>query len=175
MDAPKLGAERQTSAVTSVAESAPVAVFQPRQLKEIVDVIDLMGNIASRVREDSSGDLPQASGAGAKAAAQTGTVTARDQAIAAIPPVPIMQQKLISHLQKEVRSLERQARKLAWSRQRGSAHVLSELYKKIRRLSSFIADIIRASAEVIRRFYISVFIDGQPLVVTGGTLVQGDE
>lgn len=170
-------AEQTGRSLSTVAERTPNLVFQPQKLKEVVDIIDLMGNIASRVREDHSQDMGGA-GAATGGAAQTGQAhtgtSARDQAIANIPPVPIMQKKLITHLEKEIRTIERRARKLARSNARGSAFLLSELYKKIRRLTSLIGDMIRASAEVIKRFYISVFIDHQPMVVTGGSIV-GEE
>ncbi|MFA4875625.1 MAG: hypothetical protein WC690_09840, partial [bacterium] len=98
-----------------------------------------------------------------------------DQAIANVPAPGVMQQKLISHLEKEIAAIEKQAIHLARSRRRGSAYLLSELYRKIRRLTAIIADLLEASAEMIKRFYVSVFIDRQPLVVTGGSLVRSEE
>lgn len=156
------------------SESAPARVFQPHALKEIVEIIDLMGNVASRVREDKSGDLGAGGSTATTGAAQTGS-SARDQAIANVPAPEVMQQKLVAHLEKELKSVEKQARKLARSRKRGSAFMLSELYKNIHRLTALIADLLQASAEIIKRFYISVFIDRQPLVVTGGSLARSEE
>ncbi len=86
-----------------------------------------------------------------------------------------MQQKLVEHLEREVKTIERQARSLRNSNVRGSGFMLSELYRKIRRLRSLIGDILHASAEMIKRFYVSVFIDRQPLVVTGGSLAHTEE
>ena len=151
-------------------------VFQPPRLSQIVEIVDVMGNIVESIREENARDLPTTTRTTAAAGGtQTATVSARDAAIAAAPPIPIMQKKLVKHLRKEVRIIEREARKISRSRARGSAYLLSILYRKIRRLSSLIGEILRASAEVIKRFYIAVFIDHQPLVVRGGTLAPSDE
>lgn len=174
MDTGESRAEKGGGALTNAAERSVNIVFQPQKLKEVVDIIDLMGSIASRVREDHSRDLGSGAAAtGGQGQGQTGT-SARDEAIAKAPPVPIMQKKLVKHLEREIHSMERKARRLARSNSRGSAFLLSELYKKIRRLTSLLGDILRASADVIKRFYVSVFIDHQPMVVTGGSIV-GEE
>ena len=67
MDALKKSVESQGSAVMERAEAGQIRVFQPQSLKEIVDIIDLMGNVATRVREDKSRDLGSG-GAGSAAA-----------------------------------------------------------------------------------------------------------
>jgi hypothetical protein len=142
-----------------------------------VVIVDVMGSVVESIREENARDLPattQTATAGG-GAARTATVSARDAAIAAAPPIPVMQKKLVKHLKKEVRMIEREVRKLSHSRAQGSAYLLSILYRKIRRLSSLIGEILRASAEVIKRFYVAVFIDRQPLVVRGGTLAPSDE
>ncbi len=176
MDEGVAGAEMPKARTTTMTSAAREQVFQPPKLREIVEVIDLMGTVASRVREDKSGDLPTAAGANAgKAAGQTSAATARDEAIARAPAPAIMQRKLVQHLEQEVKRVEKQARVIARSKKSGSAYLLSELYKKIRRLSSLIKDILEASTEMIKRFYISVFIDHQPLVVTGGSLKEEEK
>jgi hypothetical protein len=175
MDMKMSSPDRQSNSLSTSTEHAPSVVFQPQKLKEVVEIIDLMGNVATRVREDSSGDLPAAGMAGATArTGQTGT-SARDEAIANAPAPAVMQQKLVSHIRQEIATIERQAKKIAKSGDRGSAFMLSNLYRKIRSLSALIANILEASVDTIKRFYISVFIDRQPLVVTGGSLAQSDE
>lgn len=174
MDGAKSTVETQAVATVKEAKAAPEVVFQPPKLKEVVEIINLMGTVASRVREDSSGDLPGGGGAKSGAAKQSGT-SARDEAIANAPPLPVMQQKLVEHLEKEARTIRAQARAIASSNQRGSAFMLNNLYRKMRRLSSLISQILQASAEMVRRFYIAAFIDQQPLVVTGGSLAPADE
>ncbi len=168
MDGVSLSAETPKSTLRTSRDAVSDKVFQPPKLREIVEVIDLMGTVASRIREDKRGDLPVGGAAAGTGQGTQTAVTARDEAIAKIPPVLIMQQKLVLHIRKEVRSIEREARILSKSKNRGSAYTLSELYRKIRRLSSLLSDILEASAEMVKRFYVSVFIDRHPLVVTDG-------
>ena len=165
MDGVKMSPEVGSASAPKAIESAPTVVFQPQKLKEVVDIIDLMGNVATRVREDNSGDTGGGTGTG-KAQQKSGT-SARDEAIANAPAVEVMQQKLVEHLRQEMASIEREARKISRSNDRGSAWLLSELYRKLRSLSTLMHDILHASAEVVKRFYVSVFIDRQPLAVTG--------
>lgn len=172
MDAPQLGAEAPRTNLTTVSENAPNIVFQPQKLKEVVGIIDLMGTVASRVREDNSGDMGAGGSSGGTAQGATGT-SARDEAIAKAPPVPIMQQKLIKHLEQEVHVIQKTVRSLSRSNKPGTAFMLTELYKKLRRLTSLISNILHASAEVIKRLYVSAFIDRQALVVTGDGSLEG--
>ena len=176
MNDAKLRVEVGGKSTTKALERANNVVFQPQKLKEVVEIVDLMGKISSRVREDNSGDLPVAAGTGTtKQAGQTAGQSTRDQAIAKAPPIPIMQRKIVRHLEREVRTLQHQAMVLSRSKKRGSAYLLAELYKRIRRLSLVISDMMHASAAMIRRFYISVFIDHQPLIVPGGRLAGMEE
>lgn len=150
-------------------ESAPSVVFQPPKLTEVVEMINLMGKISTRAAEDRSRDMGSAGGQG-KAQQSGGQQSFRDQAIASLPAPEQMQRKLVSHIQGEIRSLSRQARSIARSNRAGSAYLLSELYRKIRRLSTLIEELLQASIEVIKRFYIAVFIDNQPLILTAGKM-----
>lgn len=173
MDAPKISVTPTPSNSKKPVESSPSVVFQPQKLKEIVEVVDLMGSVASRIREDASSDLPFSGST--KASQKSSGATARDEAIAKAPPVAIMQQKLVAHLKEERAEIQRQAKTMAHSNAPGAAWTITELYKKMRRLSSLISQILEASAEMIKRFYISAFIDQQPLVVTGGSIAQSEK
>lgn len=176
MDGPSVLTETPRTDITKVSDSAPAVVFQPQKLKEIVEVVDLMGTVAARVREDSSADLPGGGGgSGTQGAGQTSGTSARDDAIAKAPPMAVMQKKLVEHLEREVKAIEKQARSLKASGARGSGFRLSELYRKIRSLRSLIGDILHASAEMVKRFYISVFIDRQSIVVSGDSLARTDK
>jgi hypothetical protein len=170
----KMSAEAAPKSVSEKTENAPSVVFQPPALKEVVEVINLMGTVSNRIREDNSGDVPAAGGGAQSSGNQSGTST-RDEAIANAPAIPVMQQKLVEELRKEVAKIEKQAKALKRSGDRGSAFALNELYRKIRRLSNLIAEILQASADMIKRFYVSVFIDKQPLVVKGGSIARSDE
>ncbi len=177
MDGVQLSAEVSKGTTNKPLERSNSVVFQPQKLKEVVEIIDLMGNIASRVREDNSGDLGGGGSGGGQKGAAAGTqgTSARDEAIAKAPPVPIMQKKLVSHLEKEVHRLTKEVKSLPSAKDPGGAYVLNELYKKIRSLTALISRILHASTELIRRFYISLFIDHQPISVSGSTLLGQDQ
>ncbi len=166
--------ESAQSSISASSEVTQGVVFQPQKLKEVVDIIDLMGNISSRVREDSSGDM--GGGGGGTAQGDQGTAgsqtSQRDEKIKNIPPIPMMQKELVSHLYKEINTLEKQVQSMKTQKGKGSAYMIAEMYKRIRKLSSLITEIVHASTEMIRRFYITVFIDKQPLVISGGKLVK---
>lgn len=159
----------------SAAPSAPNVVYQPPKLKEIVEIVDLMGHVATRVREDNAGDWTGSTAAAAGQTGGQGDDSARAQAIANAPSIPVMQKELIKHLEKEMKLIRKQARSVSKSHGRGSAFLLNELYKKLRRLSELASQLLSASADVIKRFYVSVFIDRQPLVVRGGSLAPSEE
>ncbi len=170
MDGPKKSAESASKSLTETREAGTDIVFQPK-LAGVMEVIDLMGTVASRVREDKSGDMGGGGSTG-QAATKSG-VSARDEAIAAVPETVVMQKKLIEHLETEIQRVEKEARRLSRSRARGAAFSLSEVFKKLRRLTAMISSLLQASADLIKRFYVSVFIDNQSIVVTEGSAVEG--
>lgn len=170
MDAPKANPERQTSLMT--VDESPQVVFQPQKLTEIVEMIDLMGRISERMGEDRSGDMGAAGAQGTGQQGQQTQTSARDAAIASLPATPAMQQKLVAHIRSEMYTLDKQARKLARAGGKGSAYNLNELYRKMRRLSALIEEIIEASADMIRRFYIAMFVDQQPLLMSEGGVLN---
>ncbi len=157
--------EKAPSTLMKTDGPIELRVFQPAKLTEIVEMIDLMGQVSERIREDSSGDWGGAGAVGVATQRGQGGASARDLAIAKLPEAPVMQRRLIAHIKGEIKKLDRQARSLARARAKGSAYFLSEIYKKIRRFSVLIEELTVATIEVIRRFYIAVFIDHQPLLV----------
>lgn len=176
MDGANILNETPRADISKVADTAPAIVFQPQKLKDVMDVVDLMGTVAARIRDESPAGIPMGGGGGSgQTSGQTTGTSTRDDAIAKIPTIAVMQQKLIANLEHEVKTIEKQAKTFKHSQTAGSGFHLNELYRKIRRLRSLIGELISASAEMIKRFYISVFIDRQPLVVTGGSLVHTEE
>jgi hypothetical protein len=173
MDGPTLSLAPISNPSDSVSENVPSIVFQPQKLTAVIDIVNLMGTVSQRIREENAGDLPAMRST--KSSGTGGNTTTRDDAIAKAPPVAMMQQKLMQHLKQERSLMQRQAKTIASSNAPGAAWTLTELYKKIRSLSSLIAQILEASAEMIKRFYVSVFIDRQPLTVTGGSIAQADQ
>ncbi len=75
-----------------------------------------------------------------------------------------MRDRLSQHIRQETRKLERLAKAAARSVQPGAAYTLNELYAKIRRLQALIAEILQASIDVLKRLFIRVFIDQQPIL-----------
>jgi hypothetical protein len=77
----------------------------------------------------------------------------------------VVRSQISAHVEKEVQSLEKQARRLAkWSWKKGTAHQLNELYSRIRRLNSLLSSLVEASYEMMKRLYIRIFIDHQPIL-----------
>ena len=159
-------ADRGLTSMTSV-ESSKLIVRQPGKLQELTSLLETFENFSARVSErtgeDRSGDL---GGAGAGSTGQQGSqgASARDLAIKNIPIPKIMQEKLTQHIRQETKKLERLARTVARSSAPGAAHTLNDLYAKIRRLNALICDILEASIEVLKRFFVRVFIDHQPIL-----------
>ncbi len=150
-------------------ETSRLIVRQPGKLQELTNLLETFENFSARVSErtgeDRSGDLGGA-GAGPAAGGTQGTqgTSTRDLAIQNIPVVAVMQEKLTKHIRQETARLEKLARRVAHSSAPGSAHTLNELYAKIRRLNSMIYDLVEASIEVLKRLFIRVFIDQQPIL-----------
>ena len=149
-------------------ETGKLIVRQPGKLQELTNLLETFENLNARVSErtgeDRSGDLGGA-GSGATAGQQgTQRTSARDLAIKNIPVAAIMKEKLTKHIHAEAKNLEKLARRVSRSSAPGSAHKLNELYAKIRRLNSLIQEILEASIEVLKRLFIRVFIDQQPIL-----------
>ncbi len=148
-------------------ETSRLIVRQPGKLQELTSLLETFENLSARVSErtgeDRSGDM---GGAGTGVAGTQGVqgTSARDLAIKNIPAPAIMQQKLATHIRKETIKLERLARAVARSSAPGSAHKLNALYAKIRRLNAMIHDMLEASVEILKRLFIRVFIDNQPIL-----------
>lgn len=148
-------------------ERSRLIVAQPKQLKELGQLLDTIEGLSQRVSEgtgeDRSGDMGAAGSMVGTAAGATG-VSPRDQAIARIPVQAVMQKKLEEHIRAEVKKLNREAKRLARQANPGAAYALNNLYARIRRLNSLIAEILEASYEVLKRLFIRVFIDKQSVI-----------
>lgn len=162
-------AERSGGSQLSSHESigtAELAVRQPVKLTSLLTLLSDLEKISEIVREENAHDLGMGIGAsaGVGAGAGRGGFSFRDQAIQSLPSTEIMRRHLTRHLQHEVRALEKSAAHMARSKKKGSAYHLNELYAKIRRVQSLIAELIEAAADVVKRLYVRLFIDHQQLV-----------
>ena len=162
-----LSAEKAPLALSSV-ETSKLIVRQPGKLKELNNLLETFENlnvrVSERVGEDRSGDMGGA-GAGAGTGQQgDDDASPRTIAIKNMPAPDVVRSKLEGHIQTEVKKLEKLAKRAARSSKPGSAHALNELYARIRRLNALLHDILTASVEILKRLFIRVFIDRQPIV-----------
>lgn len=157
-----VAAERGPVSAPSI-ESKALIVSQPKRLEGLLMEINTLGGEA--IRETSAGGPSSTwtGGAGDGAQGTTG-VSPRDQAIARIPADRVMRSALERHIEVEIRTLRSQAQRLTRLARPGAAFRLNALYARIRRLSGLLREFLNASADTIRRVFIRVFIDKQPIL-----------
>lgn len=150
------------------SESQPVlAVRAPesaQKLTELVDTISLLETVDERIGEKPSDQV--ATGSGTKTSSPAVRKTSvRDAAIAALPTENKLRANLTKHIEKEVASLEKEARALSRkSTKAGGAWKLNQLYTRIRQLKGLLAELLDASVDIVKRLYIRVFIDKQKVL-----------
>ncbi len=156
--------EKGKQLTESKESQSALIVEQPQKLEGLIETINLLGNISERMGEDKSGDMGGGGGKGKGAKAAKGA-SPRDQAIKSIPTEKVIKKQLAKHIEKEVKSLRKEVRKAARKAAKsGNAHAINELYARIRRLNSLLASLMEASYEVVKRLFIRVFIDKQPIL-----------
>lgn len=162
-----MAAINQTTTAPESVASAPskaLIVSQPEKLEGLLETINLMNMVSERMGEDASHDLGGSSGTTGSVTGDDQPISARDQAIAAMPTIPVMQKELAEHILQTIKDLRYDIKKqTAKGGKAGSAYKLNESFKRMRRLQRFLGDLLHASADVLRRIYIRVFIDKQPL------------
>lgn len=147
---------------------AALVVKQPEKIKSLLVVIGDIERISERIGEDASQDLGAGGGgttAQGGAQVQSGTqISLRQHALQSLPTTSVMREKLVKHLQKEVRHLERESCRVGRAAGKGSAYVVTQLYAKIRKIQALIMEVLEAAAELVERLYVRFFIDHQQLV-----------
>lgn len=158
--------EKSLSRPAAGPEKAKLIVAQPKQLKELGLLLESIEGLAQRVGESTGEDISTDFGAAGASATATGAKRAspRDQAIASLPEPAIMKEQLEKHIEKEVKKLTREAKRVSRLTHPGAAFSLNELYSRIRRLNALLHELVEASVEIIRRLFIRVFIDKQPII-----------
>ncbi|ALM10028.1 MAG TPA: hypothetical protein DEB30_03230 [Candidatus Peribacter riflensis] len=152
-----------------IAPSAPkpvLTVTQPATISSLLDTLNLIDQMSERIGEDHSGDMG-APGAGLQArAGATGASgqSPRDVAIQNLPPQKAMQEKLEEKIRAEVGSLRRQIRSIPSAHKPGAAFKLNKLYARIRLLNRLLGNLLEASVDIVKRLFIRVFIDEQPIL-----------
>lgn len=160
------GVERSAGA-GGAPEHAPMQVVQPQKLdlSSVAEVLADIGNVAEAAGEDRSGDWSgSAGGRPGMTVAGDHAVSPRDRAIAAAPAPTVMLRKLERHVVTEIKTLRRDIRRVTRIRAPGSAHHLNELYTRLRRLNALLRSLVEASVEVVKRLFVKVFIDKQPIL-----------
>ncbi|MFA6038834.1 MAG: hypothetical protein WCV62_04835 [Candidatus Peribacteraceae bacterium] len=155
--------------LTSHVEAAKLVVSQPKKLETLLQDLSTIESFTNRVSErtgeDRSGDL---GGAGAGSSTDQGDdqqISARDQAIAAMPTSPlVLQKKLQDHVQEEMTHLRKMAKKTARASRPGDAFRLNQIYARIRRLNALLLELVEATLDMLHRLYIRVFVDKQPII-----------
>jgi len=157
-------APEQGGITSPLEQHNALVVEQPKKLEGLLEMIDTLNSISERLGEDRSGDMGGAGGRAVQQGGATGT-SQRDQAIANLPAPTVMRQELKKHIEKEVRTLQkeiqRSARRIA---KPGAAYHQNMLYARIRRLNALLASIIETSIEMVQRLFIRVFIDKQQVI-----------
>ena len=139
-------------------------VTQPPKMKELGQVLDAIDNLAQRVGERTSEDVSGDLGSSGGSAAGQKRASPRDAAIALMPTAPaVLQAELAKHIEQEIKQLERKVSRSGAMSRAGGAYELNELYARIRKLRSLLREILEASVDLLKRLFIKVFIDKQPI------------
>lgn len=155
--------ERERPGSAELQEQPALIVRQPERIQHILAEFE---SISERAPERATEDV-RGGGAATATGGQQGTLAAytpRDQAIANLPEPKVMQKELEKHIKKEIRHLRKEANRIVRLSKPGAAFHLNELYARIRRLSNLLAEILEASYDVLKRIFIRVFIDRQPIL-----------
>lgn len=155
--------EKQALSAEST-EKINLVVAQPEKFEGLLETISLMDKVSERMGEDKSGDMGGGGGGQSSGKGDDDGTSTRAQAIANLPDAPEMRKELGIYIQKEIKGMRKQIRHKAFRASKpGSAHQLNELYSKIRRLNSLLAELLDTSVDVIKRLFIRVFIDKQSI------------
>ncbi len=145
-------------------ETKALIVSQPKRLEGILQEI---GNLQTETISETSAGGPSNSWSGSDDGAKpvrAAGPSPRDQAIARIPAEPILRTTLRTHIEKEIVSLRTEARRIVRISRPGHAYQLNEIYAKIRRLNALLTELLTAMGDMVKRIYIRVFIDRQPVL-----------
>ena len=130
------------------------------EVSQVLETLAAIDSIAERVSEKTGEDRsvgPAGSGA-------VQGPSPRDLAIANLPQPIIMQKQLERHIRTEIKKLNKEAKRIARMSKPGAAYYLNELYSRIRRLNSLLHELFEASLDIMKRLYVRVFIDKQPII-----------
>lgn len=163
MAVPAPSSPEKTNIAAPTQEQRALIVTQPEKLGNLLDAIETLAGpqeTSSEKTGENSGSTVSPSTARASAPS---TVSPRDHALANLPPQEKLQKDLRTHIHAEVRKLRREASRLTASRP-GTAHRINQIYANIRRLNKLLGELLHASYETLKHFFIRVFVDKQPIL-----------
>ena len=141
-----------------------LVVEQPQKLETLLGALDTIERFTENMAEDKSGDMGGGGTGGQQGDDGSGaSQSTRDQAIASLPEAKVMQKKLDKHIRREAKKLRKEIRKISRIRSPGAACKVNELYSKIRRLNGLVSELLDASYDVLKRMFIRIFVDKQPV------------
>jgi hypothetical protein len=159
--------ESGANSLPSAPVAAPSRVVQPEKLQNFLNELSAI----SETQQSRPGEDLPASGSGSTGMAVSGQQQGgqagkswRDQAIANAPSEVVMQREITKHIQAEVKHLRAEAKTVARLSKPGAAYQLNILYGKIHRLNALLNDMYQAGKEAIKRLYVRIFIDKQPIL-----------
>lgn len=163
MAVPAPSSPEKTHIAAPTQEQRALIVTQPEKLGNLLDAIETLAGpretSSEKTGENSSGAVsPAMAGTAAPA-----VLSPRDHALANLPPQAKLQKALRTHIHAEVRKLRREASRLTASRP-GAAHRINQIYANIRRLNKLLGELLHASYETLKHFFIRVFVDKQPIL-----------
>lgn len=142
----------------------PISVGKIDGLSQILEAVQEIGKIAETMGEDTSARDAGAGGGFRGSGTASTTFSVRDRAIANLPDPRVMQKQLEQHIRGEVKKLRRQAKRVARIGSPGAAYHLTKIYARIRQFNTLLSALFEASVDVLKRFFIRVFIDRQPIL-----------
>lgn len=162
MAVPTPSSPERVRSQASSPEQHNLIVAQPEKLGSILEAIESL----TEPREIPTEKQGENGGGGSAAAIATtthATFSPRDLAIANLPPQATMHRALQKHIEVEVRRLRREASRVTASHP-GGAFRLNRIYANIRTLNKLLLELLHASYETLKLFFIRVFIDRQAIL-----------
>ena len=158
-----------TPKLARVEKSQKLIVSQPKQMQSIMEMVgtlELMDTMSERLGEDKSGDMGGGGTGGTGGQQDDGTQQSqRSRAIANLPNPPVMQKKLTTHIEKEIKKLSKQVKREARRASKpGAAYRLNKLYARMRTLNRILGEVLDSTYDVLKRIYIRVIIDRQSIL-----------
>lgn len=143
---------------------ASIEVSQPRQSQKLEKLLEEVDAVVTEPEQSGPGEhKAMTAGKGGSGQKSLASSSLQKQE-APLPESEVMQQKLNQRIEQEITILRKEANKTSHLKKPGAANKISKLYARIRNLRRLLADISSASYEVVKRLFVRIFINKQPLI-----------